>query len=111
MAEYEREKFQLAKQINDLDLQIEDLEAQISRTSLQITNTIQQTTEHEDVDELSLLLSIYRGLGVQWISTGDVVKCRVREERNNDVHTVTFDEKYDDYFYTNYIWDLTMASN
>ncbi|KAK9472243.1 Spc24 subunit of Ndc80-domain-containing protein [Dipodascopsis tothii] len=111
MDELEREKFGLAKTINDLEAAHHNTEASLARLKDQLAQL-----EAEDVhavesglqqDSTILLIKIYRSLGITFEKDemGDFTKAIVRSA-NNDLHVLPLDKTYSSFFTANYLWDM-----
>ncbi|EMR10833.1 hypothetical protein PNEG_00979 [Pneumocystis murina B123] len=108
----DRDKFSLAKNINELESSIHTLDT----TYLRLKEELEEL-ESEDImkdnyemtdDSTLLRLKIYRTLGIDLHEdeAGNYVKAIIRNKNNNDMHVVNIEPRYSSFFYSNYLWDL-----
>ncbi|CCJ30764.1 unnamed protein product [Pneumocystis jirovecii] len=108
----DREKFSLAKNINELELSINTLDATHSRLKEELeqleSEDVMKDTELMTDDSTLLRLKIYRMLGIDLLEddTGVYTKAIIRNKNNSDVHEVNIEPRYSHFFYSNYLWDL-----
>lgn len=104
----DREKFGLAKGINDLESTNHSLESQLARLQSELANL---ETNPEKIpgafnkDESTVLkLNVYRDLGIQFKEENGVyTKAIVRSANDKDVHIVTLEPGES---YTDQLWQL-----
>jgi len=133
MLSLDREKFSLAKNINELESGSHALETTLSRLREELENvgTEEDLNKEENADDATMFgsllmcanerlrLKVYRGLGIDLVEdgSGGYSKAVVRKyvstmyltsgnAKNKDVHVVNIESKYSRYFYANYLWDL-----
>ncbi|KAG5519894.1 hypothetical protein PMAC_000171 [Pneumocystis sp. 'macacae'] len=108
----DREKFSLAKNINELELSINTLDATYSRLKEELeqleSEDVMDETERMTDDSTLLRLKIYRMLGIDLVEddAGGYTKAIIRNKNNSDVHAVSIEPRYSHFFYSNYLWDL-----
>lgn len=106
----DREKFVLAKGINDLESQTHTLESQLSSLQDELAHMPTDATKESDAfghDEATVLkLSVYRDLGIalKEESHGSYGQAIVRSRNGKDVHIVTLDKQRGSY--ADHLWDL-----
>ncbi|KAK9373724.1 Spc24 subunit of Ndc80-domain-containing protein [Lipomyces chichibuensis] len=110
--ELDREKFSLAKTINEFESAYHASEGTLTRLNEEL-----ERVKNEDVmaeassaqqDPTILLLKIYRSLGISLEDDGmgGYAKAVVRSHLNNDIHVLSLDKTYSNFFIANYIWDM-----
>lgn len=111
MLTLDREKFALARNVNEMESSIQNLEAQLQR--LKDEAAMLQEQDLTDVhlsagsdDVTYLKLKCYRALGIDLVKdkAGNFQKLVIQGD--NDVNIVKIDKKYSGFFYANYVWDL-----
>ncbi|RIB22848.1 Spc24 subunit of Ndc80-domain-containing protein [Gigaspora rosea] len=111
---HEREKHVLNKSITNLNEEANALE-----TTLEELQNELYELEHANVEDLvlpkqdatSLLLHIYRSLGIQFFEDKETCKLKARVEGPDGVHTVFVDDRHSPYFIANYLWELLTGPN
>ncbi|KAG4301569.1 hypothetical protein PCANB_001749 [Pneumocystis canis] len=113
MLAMDRDKFSLAKNINELESSIHTMDATYSRLKEELelleSEDIMKDTQELMTDDSTLLrLKIYRTLGIDLFEddVGNYTKVIIRNKNNNDVHVVNIEPRYSYFFYSNYFWDL-----
>ncbi|KAK7207067.1 Spc24 subunit of Ndc80-domain-containing protein [Myxozyma melibiosi] len=112
MLALDREKFALAKTINELESAYHS-----SETTLARLNNDLEKLRSEDVlasessaqqDSTILLLKVYRSLGVSLESDdiGGYSKAVVRSQESNDMHVLNMDKSYSNFFIANHLWSM-----
>ncbi|KAK9493595.1 Spc24 subunit of Ndc80-domain-containing protein [Lipomyces doorenjongii] len=110
--ELDREKFSLAKTINELESAYHASEGTLTRLNEEL-----ERVKNEDVmaeassaqqDPTILLLKIYRSLGISLEDDGmgGYAKAIVRSHQNNDIHVLSLDKAYSNFFIASYLWDM-----
>lgn len=113
MLERDREKFALAKSLNEieasaasLELQLE--EAQSELAALEATRPSEAALQSSHLEENTNILKLkcYRSLGIELAQdeAGNFDRAIVRNGK--DVHVVNIESKYSKFFYANYLWNL-----
>ncbi|KAJ1985618.1 putative kinetochore protein spc24 [Dimargaris cristalligena] len=105
----DRDKFNTAKSINELESVINSLNVTVEQLKDQSDKLDHRDVEKElPADSTILKLQIYRSLGIELLpdKTGKFAKARICCNSKNDVHTVVIDDKYSNFFYANYLWDM-----
>lgn len=105
----DREKFTLAKGINDLETATHTLESQLSKLQDELTQldvspaTLPDAFENDESTVLKL--SVYRDLGIQLKEEGGVYKkAIVRSANGKDVHIVALESNGRSY--ADHLWEL-----
>lgn len=107
----EREKFALAKSINDLEADYASNLATLEKLKDELEELNNQHVDDEArvyvEDPTILRLKLYRSLGISYEgdSAEDAKKALVRSTTTNNIHVVPLDQGYSDHFVANYIWD------
>ena len=113
MSEAERERFSLAKSINELELATQQYEAILvqQKEKLEALRTENGRLAQRKPGPLDLQIEIYRGLGFEWLddpSSYDPLlsstKCRVKSTGKNDVYSVVLDGATSIFDQTNQLW-------
>ncbi|RUP47543.1 Spc24 subunit of Ndc80-domain-containing protein [Jimgerdemannia flammicorona] len=111
MVGLDREKFALAKGINELEQNLSSLEAGLQQIRDEIAALEAEDAEEEvPPDQTVLKLQIYRSLGIELVedAVGNYTKARIRSFPRNDIHTLVIDDKYSRFFYANYLWGMLL---
>ncbi|KAK9477899.1 Spc24 subunit of Ndc80-domain-containing protein [Lipomyces japonicus] len=107
----DREKFSLAKTINDLESAYHSAESMLARLTDELervkTEDVMADTSAQQ-DSTILLLKVYRSLGISLEDNGmgGYAKAIVRSQQNNDIHVLSLDKSYSNFFIANYLWDM-----
>lgn len=114
MLALDREKFQLAKSINELESSTHTLEGKLQQLKEEL-----EMVDAEDVladpkmvaeDDVLLKLKVYRSLGIEVEQDEDVpgvfTKAIVRNPAKGDVHVVKIESRFSRFFYANYFWNV-----
>ncbi|TVY81565.1 putative kinetochore protein spc24 [Lachnellula suecica] len=115
IANLDTQKFRIAKTANDLEIESERLSSHLADLQSRLQELEQQGVEGADdrtralvQDEITLKLSVFRGLGVDIEKSkegGEYNKAIIRNTRKGDVHVVNLDQKFSRFFYANYFWN------
>lgn len=104
-------KVALAKQLSDIESQINQIHMAKMNLTKQKEDLILQKEEaltvsvSENPNSSSMKISLFRGLGVH-VGTGERSdKIVIFDEKRNQTSVLDVDEKYSDYFISNYIWE------
>ncbi|OZJ04175.1 hypothetical protein BZG36_02172 [Bifiguratus adelaidae] len=104
------QKFSLAKNIREMEGEMVSLEAQISslREESEQIDREQEAPDNLELDDKVIRLHIYRALGVELQITeeSNFAEAKIASTAQNDVKTVSLDDKYSRFFYVNYLWDM-----
>lgn len=109
----EREKFSLAKSINDLESDYASNYATLEKLKdeLELLNNqdVVETVSPYVEDSTVLKLKLYRSLGI-WFEGEDenienTNKALVQSTDTNNVHMIHLDQKYSNHFVANYLWE------
>ncbi|KAL7269864.1 putative kinetochore protein spc24 [Rhizina undulata] len=110
MLKLDKEKFSLAKKVNDIDSGMHALEGQLARLREELEavdseDAVQQAMEAEDGTVLRL--KVYRSLGmdIEGDGAGGYNKVVIRNPAKGDVHVVNIENKFSTFFYANYFWN------
>ncbi|KAK9450676.1 Spc24 subunit of Ndc80-domain-containing protein [Limtongia smithiae] len=123
MLALDRQKFALAKNINDLESAYNSSEATLARLNDELnklrnedvleTESGAQQDSTVAVNMLTLLscrllLKVYRSLGISLEpdDAGGYSRAVVWSQQSNDIHTLNLDKSYSNYFIANYLWDM-----
>lgn len=114
MLALDREKFQLAKSINELESSNHALEGKVQQAKEEL-----EMVEADDVlsdpkivaeDDVLLKLKVYRSLGIEVEQDEEVpgvfTKAIVRNTAKGDVHVVKIESRFSKFFYANYFWNV-----
>ncbi|KAF8453969.1 Spc24 subunit of Ndc80-domain-containing protein [Terfezia claveryi] len=114
MLALDREKFQLAKSINELESSNHALEGKVQQAKGEL-----ESVEADDVlsdpkvvaeDDVLLKLKVYRSLGIEVEQDEEVpgvfTKAIVRNPAKGDVHVVKIESRFSKFFYANYFWNV-----
>jgi len=108
MNDIEDTRMGLGKAINDSEGFLASKEAELLRLrdEERAFENMDVTSDHE-LDSTALRLQLCRSLGFEPIldKQGNVAKILVRSE-SNEVHSVTFDGRHSDAYYTQMLWDF-----
>ncbi|KAK9452732.1 Spc24 subunit of Ndc80-domain-containing protein [Dipodascopsis uninucleata] len=108
----DREKFTLAKDINDFESSYHTSEATLARLNEELEQLKADDTmvSESSIQQNStiLLLKVYRSLGINLESDGmgGYSKAIVRSQANKDIHVLPLDKTYSNFFIANYLWDM-----
>ncbi|ODQ80883.1 hypothetical protein BABINDRAFT_166452 [Babjeviella inositovora NRRL Y-12698] len=132
LQENERKKFTLAKNLNDLEMQLNNLNLQLNKLNNEYDKADQEYNNfiayQEEVplssgldgvtasdDSTVLKLKLYRSLGIKIEQPGmaapdtnpsDLLeKVVIYNKVQDTTNILKLDEKYSDYFVSNYVWD------
>ncbi|KAH8155342.1 uncharacterized protein LAJ45_00352 [Morchella importuna] len=111
MIKLDREKFSLAKNINELESSSHHLESQLARLKEELEQVdgedAMANAMMEAEDGTLLKLKVYRSLGIdiQEDGAGGYNKAVIRNSAKGDVHVVNIEKKFSQYFYANYFWN------
>ncbi|KAH0612633.1 uncharacterized protein H6S33_009013 [Morchella sextelata] len=111
MIQLDREKFSLAKNINELESSSHHLESQLARLKEELEQVdgedAMANAMMEAEDGTLLKLKVYRSLGIdiQEDGAGGYNKAVIRNSAKGDVHVVNIEKKFSQYFYANYFWN------
>ncbi|CCG84565.1 protein of unknown function [Taphrina deformans PYCC 5710] len=113
MNSLDREKFGLAKGINDLESKNHVLESHLRRLQDEVENMDEDVSKEPaafDHDESTVLkLSVFRDLGISLIEEqGTYGRAVIRSANGKDVHMVSLDKNGGSY--ANHLWDLCSTS-
>ncbi|KAK9462254.1 Spc24 subunit of Ndc80-domain-containing protein [Lipomyces oligophaga] len=107
----DREKFTLAKSINELEASLHDGELTLNRlleesVRLQTDEDLFDTSPNHD--SVVLLLKLYRSLGLSLEpnQTGGYSKVIVRSLDNTDMHVLSLERNYSLFFTANFLWEM-----
>jgi len=114
MLSLDREKFGLAKNLNELESSVHVMESTLSRLKEELeqldTEDVTSAVGSMSMQDPTLLrLKVYRMMNIDLAEddTGKISKLIVRSVgKESDVHVVNVENKYSPYFYANYLWDL-----
>lgn len=107
----DKEKFALAKNINELEASNNHNSASLSKLRKELEDSLEEDvldTTTSDIDDSTLLkLKVFRSLGISF--DGDKpenhTKALIQSTSNNSLYTLSLDKQYGSYFISNYIWD------
>lgn len=107
----DREKFALAKAINELESTNDHNSAGLLKLKRELEELIDEDvldTATSDVEDSTLLkLKVFRSLGVSF--DGDRpethTKALIQSSTQNNLYTLSLDKQYSNFFISNYIWD------
>ncbi|KAL1925054.1 uncharacterized protein VTP21DRAFT_4708 [Calcarisporiella thermophila] len=109
MLALDREKYALAKGINQVEQSVGALEATLHQLREEMAELDREEEEEKDIppDETLLKLHLCRQLGIDLVEDGcgNFTKARIVSKDANDVRTLVFDDKYSPFFSTNYLWE------
>jgi len=111
MVALDREKFALAKNINELEQGVSSLVAGLQQVKDEIVALEAEEAEEEvPPDQTVLKLQICRSLGIELVEDafGNYTKVRICSSPRNDIHTLIIDDKYSRFFYANYLWGMML---
>jgi kinetochore protein Spc24 len=109
----EREKFSLAKSINDLESDYASNYATLEKLKDEqeyLNNQdVEETVSPYVEDSTILKLKLYRSLGI-WFEGEDeniesTNKALVQSTQTSNVHMIHLDQKYSNHFVANYLWE------
>jgi len=114
IATLDTQKFRIAKTASDLEIESERLSSQLADLQARLQELELQGVDGGDSvrrglvqDEISLKLKVYRGLGIDLErENGEYNKVIIRNGRKGDVHIVNMDNKFSQFFYANYFWEM-----
>ncbi|KAI5779237.1 Spc24 subunit of Ndc80-domain-containing protein [Geopyxis carbonaria] len=112
MVALDREKFALAKSVNEIESNTHALEGQLARLREELEEVDAEDPEEravlESEDGTLLKLKVYRSLGidVQEDGAGGYNKAVIRNPNKGDVHVVNIENKFSPFFYANYFWNV-----
>ncbi|KAK9467685.1 Spc24 subunit of Ndc80-domain-containing protein [Lipomyces arxii] len=112
LLDLDRKKFSLAKSINELESAYHSSETTLLRLSEELDHLrnehVMAVESNAQQDSTVLLLKVYRLLGISLEEDGKGVysKAVVRAKQNNDVHILSLDRTYSNFFISNYLWDM-----
>ncbi|RPA94499.1 Spc24-domain-containing protein [Choiromyces venosus 120613-1] len=112
MLRLDREKFALAKGINELESSAHGLEGQLARLKEELEQVDKedpmQSAAVEAEDGTLLKLKVYRSLGIdlQEDGGGGYSKAVIRNSSKGDIHVVNIERKFSHFFYANYFWNV-----
>lgn len=104
-------KVALAKELTDIESQINHLHMTKMMLTKQKEELVQQKEQAlavsiaENHNSSSMKISLFRGLGIHVDSSGKSDKVVIFDEKKNLTSVLDVDEKYSDYFISNYIWE------
>ncbi|KAF3987570.1 hypothetical protein FT663_04387 [Candidozyma haemuli var. vulneris] len=104
-------KVTLAKQLTDIESQINQLHMTKMNLTKQKDEFLQQKEQAlavsvaENHNSSSMKISLFRSLGVHVDSAEKSDKIVIFDEKKNQTSVLDVDEKYSDYFISNYIWE------
>ncbi|KAK9386867.1 Spc24 subunit of Ndc80-domain-containing protein, partial [Lipomyces mesembrius] len=113
--ELDREKFSLAKTINELESAYHASEGTLTRLNEELERVKNEdvmaeasSAQQDPTISFRLLLKIYRSLGISLEDDGmgGYAKAIVRSHQNNDIHVLSLDKAYSNFFIANYLWDM-----
>lgn len=107
----DREKFALAKAINELESSNDHNSATLVKLSNELENLVEEDvldTATSDVEDSTLLkLKVFRSLGVSF--DGDRpenhTKALIQSSTHDNIYTLSLDKQYSNFFISNYIWE------
>ncbi|KAK9342476.1 Spc24 subunit of Ndc80-domain-containing protein, partial [Lipomyces starkeyi] len=111
----DREKFSLAKTINELESAYHASEGTLARLNEELERVKNEdvmaeasSAQQDPTICFRLLLKIYRSLGISLEDDrmGGYAKAIVRSHLNNDIHVLSLDKAYSNFFIANYLWDM-----
>lgn len=116
MSILERERFALARSINDLESSLVQYETVLSgqKTTLAQLRQDNAAGAHEAASKLDHEWNLYRQLGIDWIGFGAAgqVKCRIADAPRNDIHLLTLDNNtMSSVEQANLLWNLCTPSS
>lgn len=116
MSTLERERFTLAKSINDLESSLVQYESVLTTQKSTLQQLRQENTAgvKELASRLDLEWNLYKQLGVDWLGTDDqgALKCRVMDAAHNDIHIVRLDDaKMTSVEQANLLWSILETSS
>jgi len=109
MMNLDREKFSLAKKVNDLESNAHTLEMQLARLKDELEQLDAEDPMAKAVmeDTTLLYLKLYRDMGIDLVEdgAGGYKQAVVRNSKQGDVHIVNIESnKFSPFFYANYFW-------
>lgn len=116
MSTLERERFALAKSINDLESSLVQYETVLSGQKSTLTQLRQDNAAgaHEQASKLDHEWNLYRQLGIDWIGFDGAgqAKCRIADAARNDIHILTLDNStMSSVEQANLLWTLCTPSS
>lgn len=99
MSNLERERFNLAKSINDLEASVVQFEGVLASQKSTLAHLQDENgpAGREGLSRIELEWNLYKQLGIDWIEGGSaaeqVVRCRVKDVARNDIHLVDLDSQ------------------
>lgn len=107
----DREKFALAKAINELEASNDHNSAGLLKLKHELEELMEEDvldTATSDVEDSTLLkLKVFRSLGVSF--DGDRpeahTKALIQSSTYNNLYTLSLDKQYSNFFISNFIWD------
>ncbi|CAG8534128.1 7742_t:CDS:2 [Ambispora gerdemannii] len=95
----------ISQQIN-ISTSLESRVNQIMNDTEKLRNYNVEEESIPPTDITSMLLYIYRNLGIELIEQGNCLKARVQSPTKNDIYTVMIDDKLSEHFVANHLWEL-----
>jgi len=117
MSALERERFSLAKSINDLESHLVHYEAVLAsqKATLALLQEENQAGAKEPASRIELEWNLYKQLGVDWLEHDEgagVTKARVKDMDRNDIHILELDNaKIEPVQQANLLWSLCQSSS
>ncbi|BFZ59425.1 putative kinetochore protein spc24 [Saitoella coloradoensis] len=110
----DRQKFSLAKSINDVESELQSEEAKLQRLKDELIALEQEDPSDDSsakaaADNIAVLkLRVYRSLGIdlEEDGAGGFAKAHIRTLDNKDVRPLNIENKYGKYFSANNFWDF-----
>ena len=105
----DRQKFGLAKSINELEQELSSLEVELARLKEEKEEMDSIDVDSEQPKDVTTLkLTIYRELGFDLLedSTGNITKALIRSSEKKDVNTIIIDTPHADFFRINTMWEM-----
>ncbi len=116
MSTLERERFTLAKNINDLESSLVEYESVLASQKSTLIHLQEENamSSKEVASRADLEWNLYKQLGIDWIPDGaelsaksPIVKCRVVDQERNDIHIISLDDsKMSAVDQANLLWSL-----
>lgn len=95
MSTLERERFTLAKSINDLESTLTQYETVLAGQKSTLAHLREENVvgAREPVSRMDMEWNLYRQLGLDWLETeGGSVRCRIVDAARNDIHILRLDD-------------------
>lgn len=120
MSALERDRFSLAKTINDLETTILQYESMLAAQKASLTSLQAENAKHSSTlsvgggaSRLEIEWNFFRDLGIEWLpedqeSSGEGrIKCRVKDSKKNDIFTAILDDgKMSSVEQANLLWSM-----